>query len=156
MSTEVLKFVPYTSAIDATFWVSLSEAKINSWKLDTALVPIHSTPAAALGANRLLFTLSAACLDASLRSGGCIPGSLLNLNTVEAFKAEISAFADPSKNESILKSTIASIWSDISSGNALSQPNLLARFFLVSFANLKSYKVQTDRQTGGFLTTNLI
>ncbi|KAJ3047182.1 Autophagy protein 7 [Rhizophlyctis rosea] len=60
------------------------------------------------------------------------PGFLKNTNTIEEFKG-----IDKAK---LLKDVSNRIWDDITSGKALDQPELLTRFLLLTFADLKKYK----------------
>ena len=61
-----------------------------------------------------------------------VPGELLNFNTIEGFKK-----LDRVK---LLRDTARQILADIESGRAEQSPELLCRFLLTSYADLKSYK----------------
>ena len=41
MASEQLKFVPFSSVVDATFWHMISDKKLNELKLDERPLPIH-------------------------------------------------------------------------------------------------------------------
>lgn len=60
-----------------------------------------------------------------------IPGSLKNYNTLEAFKKSPKA--------QLLADAAAELWHSIKSGEAESNPNLVLKFVLISFADLKSF-----------------
>ena len=60
------------------------------------------------------------------------PGTLLNANTLDDFK-------EWDKN-ALLERTAATIWDDMRSGACWEQPELLGRFLLISFADLKTHR----------------
>ena len=91
-----LQFVPFSSAVDAAFWHVLSQRKLEVYKLDDAARPLQGYYATG-GPPELPPRL---CLDAHAfvdhddDGAAGIPassfrarGTLLNANTVEAFKA---------------------------------------------------------------------
>ena len=70
---------------------------------------------------------------AGVPSSQCVvPGTLMNANTMEDFKEWDKA--------ALLERTAARVWEDIKSGAALERPELLMRFLLLTFADLKSHK----------------
>jgi len=60
------------------------------------------------------------------------PGTIINTNTAEAFR-------DLDK-KAVLDKIGQGVWDDIVSGRAVKQPWLLARFLVLTFADLKKYK----------------
>ncbi|KAJ3416945.1 Autophagy protein 7 [Chytridiales sp. JEL 0842] len=135
--SSLLQFEPFQSAVDATFWHTLTSKKIDTFKLDDSPHPIsayysvggHPSPAPPA---RLCIGVSAFS-DGGVPQGGIGVGGLLrNTNTIEDFKN-----LDKS---SILKQAAEEIWSSILSGSALETPSKLAHFVLITFADLKKYK----------------
>lgn len=131
MSSSIVKFQPLKSAIGATFWHELYEAKIDKFKLDDNTKTI--TAYYLTGKNNI-------CLD-SINPTDLIQkvnkyifpinGILKNTNTLEEFIK-----LDKIKE---LNDVAEMIWSDIITGNAVKDPSLLNRFILITYANLKKY-----------------
>ncbi|XP_076469182.1 ubiquitin-like modifier-activating enzyme ATG7 [Babylonia areolata] len=133
---SVLQYVPFSSMIEPGFWHKLSENKLNVYGLDEEPKPVKGfysngdLPGLAphLTLDYAAFDVKAKVPPRSLLS----VGTLRNVNTVEAFK-------DCDKKQ-LITSVGAQIWNDIKSGAALKNPNLLSRFLLLTYANLKNYQ----------------
>ncbi|KAJ3182712.1 Autophagy protein 7 [Geranomyces variabilis] len=159
-TNSLLQFDPLESAVDPTFWHALSKKKIEVYRLSDAQQDISAqyqvpaphptrnaaaaTAAAATEASaRAPKNVPAARLSFSARSfddvsvaaatASCTsPGVLRNTNTIEEFKQLDKTNA--------LKEVAERIWADMNSGAAISNPSLLTRFLLVTFADLKKYR----------------
>ncbi|KAL2919148.1 Autophagy protein 7 [Polyrhizophydium stewartii] len=164
----LLQFEPFQSAIEATFWHTLGNNKINVYKLDDATVPIQgfyssgdafpldragsSQPASAGGGAGAAGTAGAAAAPQDV-----LPARLcVNATSFSKLKRQINSreflvpgtlkntntieeFKAVDKN-SLLKTITLEIWQDILSGAAAQDPRLLGRFLLLTFADLKKYK----------------
>jgi ubiquitin-like modifier-activating enzyme ATG7 len=139
---SVLKFDVFSSAAEVSFWKELARRKINIYKLSDEprdICGYYSAPARANIPAR--FSISAESFNVeesphkasqSQHFGDApAPGLLHNVNTKEDFK-------NLDKN-ALLQTTALKIWEDINSGAAMRDPNLLGRFALLTFADLKKH-----------------
>ncbi|CAM9987365.1 unnamed protein product, partial [Phaeothamnion confervicola] len=139
----------FSSVISVSFWKELASRKLDTYRLGDGAQPVagffaaqqdprqparltltrDSFPAADVpGATAAPGPGPAAVKVACLRD--CrVPGALKNVNTAEAFKAL-------DKNV-LLSAAAAEVWAEILSGAAVAEPERLARFLLLSFADLK-------------------
>lgn len=131
----MLQFLPFVSRLEAGFWHELGRRKLECFKLSEAQQELHgsfsNTSVPGLPQH---FTLEYTSFDEAVSvPPGCFssPGSLLNTNTIDAFKT--------CDKKELLKVCAAKIWEDITSGAALDDPSLLARFFLLTFSDLKKF-----------------
>ncbi|XP_065918994.1 ubiquitin-like modifier-activating enzyme ATG7 [Dysidea avara] len=133
----ILQFASFCSTLDTGFWHKLSHKKLNEYKLNEGKVDIWgSYTNGDVGGlpTRLSLDYSAfEKLESTTRSYNS-PGILLITNTVEKFKT--------TSKEKLLEETSQLIWSDICTGAAVTDPSLLTRFHLFTFANLKKYQYQ--------------
>ncbi|RIA85270.1 hypothetical protein C1645_782203 [Glomus cerebriforme] len=150
-SNPLVQFVPYSSAVEAAFWHTLSTRKIDLYKLDDTSHDIlgyystghtitsqHATEANISMPARLCLG-TGAFDDVNAASFSRLPpfsypsiGTIKNTNTIEDFKVL-------DKN-ALFKEITEQIWQDINSGKAVKNPYLLTRFLLITFADLKKYK----------------
>ncbi|CAI2168439.1 3130_t:CDS:10 [Funneliformis geosporum] len=150
-SSPLLQFVTFSSAVEATFWHTLSTRKIDLYKLDDTshdvlgyystgrtVISQHATEASiSMPAHLCLGT--GAFDDANEESFSRLPpfsypsiGKIKNTNTIEDFKGL--------DKTSLFKEITEQIWQDITSGEAIKNPYLITRFLLLTFADLKKYK----------------
>ncbi|KAG0244754.1 Autophagy protein 7 [Actinomortierella wolfii] len=151
----ILQFHPWASAVEAPFWQTLTQHKMDIFKLDDSQkdiagyyssgqqvrVPGQETTVA-LPARLCLGTGAFINLEEGNAGQGPAyknpaftypaPGVLKNTNTIEDFKSI--------DKKELFDSVVQQIWEDISSGRALMNPELLNRFLLVTFADLKKFK----------------
>ncbi|XP_071960528.1 ubiquitin-like modifier-activating enzyme ATG7 [Antedon mediterranea] len=136
MKDCLLQFAPFSSALDTGFWHKLSENKLNLYRLDDKPKEItgyyyNGDPSG---------MPSRLCLeyDAFDKSNGipphCFPsnGTLFNTNTVDDFKNL--------DKKILLQDAAQQMWDDIVSGRAISDPRLLSKFLLLTYADLKKYQ----------------
>lgn len=134
-----LKFLPFQSRIDVSFWAELNERKLDVYKLSEAAIPVRGF----FSSSRYSQVPTHFYVDSSsfLDSGTSAPphpdcyavsGQLINTNTVESFTAL--------PKQAVLDSAAALIWADITSGAAVDNPHLLTRFVLLTHGDLKRYK----------------
>lgn len=130
-----LQFAPFSSALEAGFWHQLTQKKLNDYRLD-------ETPKSIKGfyyngdpvglPTRLTLEFSAFDVDGPTPVRCCPAiGTLYNMNTLDAFKA--------TDKKAMLEKEAKEIWDSIQSGAALSDPSILCRFILLTFADLKKY-----------------
>jgi ubiquitin-like modifier-activating enzyme ATG7 len=122
----LLQFSPFSSAIDAPFFVKLSQVKINEYKLSQELIPIYASYSSAL------FSPTFANTNSSYF------GYLLNVNTIEEFKEFIKSFNNT--DNTLIAKVVREVQESISDGSAVKNPGLCNKFCIVSFCNLKTYK----------------
>ncbi|CAG8517241.1 14406_t:CDS:10 [Funneliformis caledonium] len=150
-SNPLLQFVTFSSAVEATFWHTLSTRKIDLYKLDDTshdILGYYSTGRTVISQHATEANISMPahlCLgtgafdDANAESFSRLPpfsypsiGKIKNTNTIEDFKSL--------EKTSLFKEITEQIWQDIISGEAIKNPCLITRFLLVTFADLKKYK----------------
>ncbi|ORE09599.1 E1-like protein-activating enzyme Gsa7p/Apg7p [Rhizopus microsporus var. microsporus] len=136
----MLKFTPLSSAVDASFWQSLATKKLDILKLSQEALVIqghYSFPTTATdqqGQTVLMpshFFIPSHGLDNTQDKDG-IKGTLINTNTVEAFRTI-------DKNQLFQEATLK-IKEAVESGEALKDPKKLYHYLLLTFADLKKYK----------------
>jgi len=139
-TSEVLKFEPWQSAVDPTFWAELARRKLDTFGLSEDAVPVNAQFACAAHADvsspaqldeRSFEDWRATSLDASASGRLRMPGTLWNVNTFERFKAFDRKAACDRVGEDA--------WNAILDGSASDDPSVLNRFTVVTFADLKSW-----------------
>jgi ubiquitin-like modifier-activating enzyme ATG7 len=134
---EMLKFAPFSSHVDVSFFQELANLKLNSWGLSLEPKEIKGSFQCARkigdGPHFEVNRESLLHKDKQIAVGDCIsPGLLQNVNTVEEFKNF--------NKVDLLQKNGQRIIDDIKNGNVLSNPQLLSRFSILSFADLKSHQ----------------
>ncbi|SCU99458.1 LAFA_0G24190g1_1 [Lachancea sp. 'fantastica'] len=133
MASIQMKFAtPYQSFIDTSFFQELARLKLEVLKLDSTpkeLKSVIDTAYIPRGSSCAHLFLSGESFDAQSDHGNGLPvkGTLYNYNTVEEFKKL-------DKNE-FLNQRALEVWN-----KSLDDPNECVRFFIISFADLKTYK----------------
>lgn len=135
MAGSVLKFAPFSSAVDTGFWWKLSQKKLEVYKLDDTPVSIHGfysngDPPKFPGRLNVDYTAFDDPWKAFPRSLPCL-GTLHIKNTIEDFKE--------CDKKALLDNAAEIIWSAIVSGNAINRPSLLNRFLLLTYVDMKKY-----------------
>ena len=139
-ATEVLRFEPWQSAVDTTFWAELARRKLDTFGLSEDPVPVDAQFACAAHAEvsspaqldaRAFEAWSASAGDAHASGRRRMPGFLRNVNTFERFKAF--------DRGAMLAEAGDAVWRSIASGDALRDPNALNAFAVLAFADLKSW-----------------
>ncbi|KAL5474974.1 hypothetical protein EMCRGX_G027015 [Ephydatia muelleri] len=133
---HVLQFVPFVSTLEAGFWHELTQRKLNEYHLSEERRKVHgyytSSDAPGLPTNLILaYNAFSPEGERPPPHGYLSPGTIFNTNTLETFSGT-------DKNK-IRDEEAAKIQEDIASGAALITPNLLSRFFLLTYADLKKY-----------------
>ncbi|RUS13392.1 LOW QUALITY PROTEIN: hypothetical protein BC937DRAFT_95397, partial [Endogone sp. FLAS-F59071] len=174
----LLQFAPFSSAVEAPFWHTLADRKLDILKLDDATQPLRAYYSTGHTLDEGLALPARLCLgtgafDVSEDQTSGIPpftfptmGSIKNTNTVDDFKNLDKASFFKEEAEKVrylvqLSRTIPEhiklrcrfflmyasfcsfldiIWRAIVSGDAVTQPNLLSHFLLLTYADLKKYK----------------
>lgn len=135
MDSKQLQFVVLSSSINPSFWNKFYEIKLNVDKLNVKEHRIWGY-FSNINSNQLsLLEVNSTSFNERFDSGQfCIPfqGSILNTNTVEQFK-------EYDKN-SLINKVGDEILKHIETGEALHDPSLLNKFFILSFADLKKYQ----------------
>ncbi|KAL0692945.1 hypothetical protein Bca4012_060125 [Brassica carinata] len=139
--TTILQFAPLNSSVDEGFWHSFSSLKLDKLGIDDSPISITgfyapcSHPQVSNHLTLLSESLPSSSDEQSSIHGNrnkCpVPGTLYNTNTVESFSKL--------DKQSLLKAEANKIWEDIQSGKALEDCGLLARFLVISFADLKKW-----------------
>lgn len=130
-----LQFAPFSSALEAGFWHQLTQKKLNDYRLDESPKNIkgfyyNGDPVGL--PTRLTLEFSAFDVDGPTPVRCCPAlGTLYNMNTLDAFKA--------TDKKAMLEKEAKEIWESIQSGAAVSDPSILCRFILLTFADLKKY-----------------
>ncbi|XP_036343701.1 LOW QUALITY PROTEIN: ubiquitin-like modifier-activating enzyme ATG7 [Rhagoletis pomonella] len=129
----VLQYAPLQSFVNPNFWHKLSEIKLNHDRLSDAPKPIFGYYTNLNAKACLLETDYSAFNGDFTAPRQCHPavGTLYNKNTIEDFKA-------CDKNE-LLQIEGRKLIQDFRADRVLEDPKLLARFFVLSFADLATY-----------------
>ena len=166
MPPTTLKFEPWQSAVDPSFWSELARRKLETVGLSEAPATVDALYAPASNAvvsspaqlDRYAFrddgggsdgggssrasrpdasssasaSASASARDALSSGRFRMPGTLVNVNTLERFRAfDRAAF---------LASAADALWAAILGGDAERDPSLLTPFLLLAHADLKSWR----------------
>ncbi|KAL6760368.1 E1-like protein-activating [Haematococcus lacustris] len=133
------------SCVDVSFWAELAERKLTAYKLSEDPVTLTARLSCSrythLPGQLLVDTASfpaappdpaeAPAAPSPATDAVLVPGTLLNTNTPEGFRALDLA--------QLLHQAGAAVWADILSGAAVAEPGRLARFLLLTHADLKRY-----------------
>lgn len=136
-SLEPLKYAPFLSTPEVSFFQELAHRKLNTWGLDTKSVPLRGAYSYARAGDPPRFSVNNSSFDSAptdlteALTDVAAPGELLNVNTPGDFKAL-------DKN-ALLKSIGDRLLADITSGAAEVDPSVLGRFVVLSFADLKTH-----------------
>jgi len=132
---SVLQFVPFLSTIENGFWTKLADLKLNIFKLDDSKKPLKgfycNSDVKGLPCRHSLGYSAFEIVNKAPPLCFISHGTLYNSNTVENFKQL--------NHTSLLKQEAQSIWKSIVSGDAICNPQLLVRFLLLTYADLKKY-----------------
>ncbi|KAJ2784156.1 Autophagy protein 7 [Coemansia javaensis] len=151
----VLRFEPFSSAVEPEFWAGLAQHKLHSAQLDTAPTPVRGDfvggrrhapraggPAAAaqtfavparLRVSEGVWGGAAGAADGGAAAGAVsVQGRLHNTNTIEEFRR--------CDKGALLRSAGAEVLAAIRSGEATLAPALLWPFLVLAFADLKRYR----------------
>ena len=134
---NVLQFAPFSSALEAGFWHTFSQLKLDVYGLndDTRMIAgyyCNSDPD--MLPPRVNVDYTAFDVDRFVAPPKCfsIYGQLKNTNTLEEFRTcDKRLLLDAQGNQ---------IWDDIISGRAIEDPSLISRFLLLAHADLKHYR----------------
>jgi ubiquitin-like modifier-activating enzyme ATG7 len=137
-----MQFVPFKSFVDASFFQTLSDRKLNELKLEERKLAIHATYAAPLATDREpSVSLSRSSFHeiegAVLVSTPTVyysPGWITNVNTIESFRE-----LDKSR---LIRNEAQTIIDSIKDGSILWDPSKLTSFHIASFSDLKKFKFQ--------------
>lgn len=130
MTAKILKFTPFQSTVDASFWQSLANKKLNVLKLSNEQLPIQGHYS--FGTSTVLPTLFSVPAEGLETQEGASNGILVNTNTIEEFRT-----IDKNK---LFQQVTEKLKNAVESGQALENPSILSTFLLVTFADLKKYK----------------
>lgn len=136
-SVKLLKFQPFSSRAEVSFWDELARRKLEQYKLSDearTLVGSYAPSRSQHISSTLGVRAESHSAETSAIPSGEWPavGELFNTNTLEDFKK-----AD---KKGLLATAASKIWAAIKDGRAEKDPSLLVRFILLSFADLKKYK----------------
>ena len=129
-----LKFSPFSSHVDPSFWHKLSQIKLDIDKLDENVRSVWGSYSNVNVAGSPSLHVDCTSYNGKfeeLRHQLPATGHQLNLNTLESYKN--------SDKTALLEKQGAQFWDDILDGSVLKNPALLSRFFLLTFGDLKKY-----------------
>lgn len=136
-----VQFVPFSSALDGTFWTEISRRKLEVYRLEEGPVPVRAwysyDSAAGLPAlanlDHTAFDVSSAHSTGSTIPGSCpLRGNLWLPNSLETMKKL--------DKTALLEAEGAKIWEAIESESALHDPGALNAFIGIVYVDLKSHK----------------
>ncbi|KAJ2490670.1 Autophagy protein 7 [Coemansia sp. RSA 2050] len=142
--SEILRFEPFSSAVEPEFWASVAHHKLHTARLDTAPRDVqgsfgcgrrHTVRSGRESGQKTVAVparLRVGASDGSSNGDVVVSGRLHNTNTVEDFKRLDKG--------ALLREAGAAVLEAIRSGKASENPSLLWTFVVVSFADLKKYR----------------
>ncbi|KAJ2262087.1 Autophagy protein 7 [Coemansia sp. RSA 376] len=141
--SEILRFEPFSSAVEPEFWASVAHHKLHTARLDTAARDVqgsfacgrrHTVRSGGESGQTVAVParLRVGAGDGSSNGDVVVGGRLHNTNTVEDFKRLDKG--------ALLREAGAAVLEAIQSGRASEDPSLLWAFVVVSFADLKRYR----------------
>lgn len=133
---NLLKFVPFSSAIDIGFWHKLTQFKLEKYKLDEDPKDIVGTfvnndPNGLNCRVNVDYTAFDGAQNSSVPRLFGVPGQIIVKNTIESFKT--------CDKKELQSNVAAKLIQEINSGAVETNQNLLSRFFVLVFADLKKY-----------------
>jgi len=136
-SKSLLQFAPFSSALDAGFWHTFSQLKLDVFGLNDdmrAVTGYYCNSDSDLLPPRVNMDYTAFDVDRFVAPAKCfsIYGQLKNTNTLEEFRA--------CDKRLLLDTQGCQIWDDIACGRAITDPSLISRFLLLTHADLKHYR----------------
>ncbi|EMR64073.1 putative autophagy-related protein 7 protein [Eutypa lata UCREL1] len=133
-----LKFAPFSSEIELPFYHALFASKLDHDKLSDSARPVLGLYEPRPGTepdNSVKMQILASALTSTHVPVNAVraEGIIKNTNTLDAFK-------QVDKNE-MLQNAAQQIWAAIKDGTIYSIPSLLSSFILLSYADLKKYRM---------------
>lgn len=142
MNQESVTFASPTSFVESSFFVQLSDLKLNKFKLDTSyreIVGYYNYNALGKEQQPSLNLIDSSfsrldefCKQLPKKSYFISKGKLLNVNSIEEFKNI--------NKKDFLQEAVVSILNCIKDKSFVNNTTLLSMFFLLSYADLKKYK----------------
>ncbi|XP_055385831.1 ubiquitin-like modifier-activating enzyme atg7 isoform X2 [Condylostylus longicornis] len=133
-NNEVFTFTPFKSFVHTSFWHKLAEIKLEIDKLSDKARPIFGYYTN-VNSKSCLLEVDYSSFNKDFKppiNNYICHGVLYNKNTVEEFKQ--------CNKIDIMRHEGESFISDMRNGKILDDPSLLSRFFILSFADLKTHK----------------
>ncbi|KAK6639805.1 hypothetical protein RUM43_008080 [Polyplax serrata] len=130
---NLLKFVFFKSQVDPSFWQRLTELKLDKDRLNENSHQIwgYYSNRKPEGQNQLL-SVDASSFNQQPDDNRIFGvGLIINKNTIEGFKEENKIEILKNEGKEMMK---------VIKEEALNNPSLLARFYMLTYANLKSYQ----------------
>lgn len=132
----LLKFVPFSSAIDIGFWHKLTQHKLEKYKLDESPNEVSGTfvnndPTGLSCRLNVDYTAFEVERTNAVPRLFCAPGQIIVKNTIESFKS--------CDKKELQRDISIKIMEDIKSGAVDKDPTALCRFLVLIFADLKKY-----------------
>lgn len=131
---KVVKFEPFKSFVNGSFWYKLEEVKVDVIKLSDKPETIHGYYTNVRSISHILEVDYSSFNSEFSPTKNCYPvkGTLYIKNTIEDFKE--------CKKDELINIEGNKLVEDIKNGIVLKDPRLLVRFLLLSFADVKSHK----------------
>jgi ubiquitin-like modifier-activating enzyme ATG7 len=136
-----LKFLPFSSTVESSFWVRYSHRKLETIKLSEDPLPLVATYGVGTTAQQRLQLLESSLdptdTDAIPNDRVVCHGSLLGLNTLEAFSKR-------DKNQLLKEQFERTFWKTVcgsASGGTTTTTTTMNPFQVLTFADLKQHKV---------------
>lgn len=130
-------FVPFVTRFDLAFWQAVNKKKLHEWKLDDSPKSIFGQISYCdLTGEECTLSMSHDSFNTDEKTRGpSIAGSLFLYNKVKEFKTAMTA----ENKKRFLKEETAKIWESVTSNAWLANPELLWKFFMISFVDLKKF-----------------
>ncbi|XP_034477661.1 ubiquitin-like modifier-activating enzyme ATG7 isoform X1 [Drosophila innubila] len=132
-NANILQFAPFESFVSPTFWHKLAELKLDYDRLSDAERSVfgHYTNRKASGCLLEVDYSAYNSVAQPPKFSHAAAGTIYNKNTIEEFKAldKTALLGDEGKR----------LLADMKNGRVLNDASLLTRFFVLSFADLKSH-----------------
>lgn len=135
---EQLKIAPFKSIVDVSFFVTLSDKKLNELKLSESSVSVYANYGIPVSSGKPpTIELTGDAFDYS-KIDETIPyryrasGFITNVNTIESFKEFNKAKFMQNEGDELAKAII--------NGDIDKDPSILSRFHILAYSDLKKYK----------------
>eukprot|EP01100_Stratorugosa_tubuloviscum_P014244 TRINITY_DN7494_c1_g2_i1.p1 TRINITY_DN7494_c1_g2~~TRINITY_DN7494_c1_g2_i1.p1 ORF type:complete len:695 (-),score=260.03 TRINITY_DN7494_c1_g2_i1:76-2112(-) len=133
LKASTLKFQPFSSVVDVSFWHELTNLKLDKLKLTEQSLNLQSYFSFSSTSPPFQYFSRESFSNLTFNKNNFLgSGILLNKNTIEGFK-ELD-------KQQFLQDFAPELLKNIDSGEALENPSILNKFAILSFSDLKKYK----------------
>jgi ubiquitin-like modifier-activating enzyme ATG7 len=131
----MLLFQTLNSSVNVAFWYEFAKKKLEVYKLKEDPIPVYGYYSIEGHVDlpvQLQLDIDSFSADLKVPTNSfLVPGTMVNMNTIESFKAL--------NKVQLLDTLTQEIFNDVQTGKFLDEPSKLNKFLLVSYADIKKY-----------------